>query len=103
MPQFNDFAKGIALGVGVALLVPVAAIALAPVIRPVARDAIKIGARAIERGREVLAETTEMVEDIVAETRADLRTEHLEQEAANQPDESAETVQAGSTTGTEPN
>jgi hypothetical protein len=103
MPQFNSFAKGIALGVGVALLVPIAAVTLAPVIRPVARNALKAGALTIERGREFLAETTEMVEDIVAETRAELRAEHLEQEAANQAEESAETVETASATGTESN
>ena len=42
----SDLTKGLALGVGLALLIPVAFTTLAPVLRPVARDAMKAGYRA---------------------------------------------------------
>ena len=36
---------------------------------------MKTGLRAVEKGREALAETMEKVEDMVAETRAEMRAE----------------------------
>jgi hypothetical protein len=73
MPRFDDVTKGIALGLGVAILIPVAVKTLAPVLKPIARSAVKNGIRAVEKGREMLAETSEMVEDLVAETQAEMR------------------------------
>jgi hypothetical protein len=69
----SDLGKGIALGIGAALLVPVAATVLAPVLKPAARTALKAGMLAFERGRETFAELGEMMEDMVAETQAELR------------------------------
>lgn len=69
----SDLGKGIALGIGAALLIPVAANVLAPVLKPVARTALKAGMLAFERGRETLAELGEMMEDMAAETQAELR------------------------------
>ena len=43
--------------------------------KPVAKGALKAGVMAFERGRETLAELGEVVEDIVAETQAELREE----------------------------
>ena len=77
MAETNDITKGVAIGVGLALLVPVALSALAPTLKPAARIALKTGIRAMEKGREMLAETTEMVEDIVAETEQELRNERM--------------------------
>ena len=37
----EDLIKGAALGVGLALLVPVAIMALAPVVKPLARSAVR--------------------------------------------------------------
>ena len=73
MPRFDNFTKGLALGIGVAILVPVAVTTLAPVLKPAARTAVKTGLRAVERGREALAATMEMVEDLVAETETVMR------------------------------
>jgi hypothetical protein len=73
MPRFDEVSKGIALGLGIAVLIPVAWKTLAPVLKPVARSAMKNGIRAIEKGREIVAETSEKVEDLVAETQAEMR------------------------------
>ena len=59
----SDMAKGIALGIGAAVLVPIAAAALAPVAKPLVRAAAKAGLRAYERAREVVDEIGEVVED----------------------------------------
>ena len=48
----NDLMKGVAIGLGIAVLVPAAVVALAPVLRPVARSAMKAGILAYEKTRE---------------------------------------------------
>lgn len=84
MPRFDDFSKGLALGIGAAILIPVAISTLAPVLKPVARSAVKTGLRAAEKGREVLAESVEKFEDLVAETQAEMRAGHMN--SATQPE-----------------
>jgi len=73
----NDFAKGLVIGVGLAVLVPVAVAALAPVLKPAARAALKAGLLALEKGREMIAELSETVQDVAAETEAELREAKL--------------------------
>jgi hypothetical protein len=78
MPQLNELAKNptvrnTAIGIGVAILVPIAAKALAPYVRPVARSAVRIGSVAFEKGRETLAEFGEILDDMVAEVREEMR------------------------------
>ena len=73
----EDLIKGAALGVGVALLVPVALVALAPVIRPFARTALKAGLLAYEKGRETLEELGETFEDVMAEVEEELADTHV--------------------------
>jgi len=69
LPSFDDLlrsdlAKGVALGIGAALLIPVAATVLAPVLRPMARTALKAGPLAFARGRETVAELGELMGDM---------------------------------------
>jgi hypothetical protein len=45
---------------------------LASVVKPMAKAAIKGGFLLYQKGREVAAETQEVVEDLVAEARAEL-------------------------------
>jgi hypothetical protein len=73
----NDIAKGMALGAGLALAVPALVATLWPVMRPVARSAIKAGLIAYEKGREGVAELSEEFEDIIAETQEELRTDRM--------------------------
>ena len=72
----NDTAKGVALGLGAALV----GVAALPVIisagRPFARVAIKSGLLFLEKGREAMAEISEDLEDLVAEVKAELAAEH---------------------------
>lgn len=80
MPQLNDLLKNpsvrnTAIGIGVAILVPIVAKTLAPFVRPVARSALKIGAVTFEKGRETFAEIGEIVDDMVAEVREEIRIE----------------------------
>lgn len=70
---------GLLVGVGAILLAPVVIPAAAAVLRPVAKAAIKGGFVLFQKGRETIAETVEMIEDIAAEARAELVEE---QEAA---------------------
>lgn len=82
MPPFeepikSDLAKGLAIGVAAAVVAPIALSALYGVGRPLARAAFKTGVLFYEKSRETMAEFGEVVEDLVAEARAELREEHL--------------------------
>lgn len=72
----SETAKGLAIGVGVALLAPVVVTSLLGASRPLARAAIKSGLILYEKGREAAAEFSEVVEDLVAEARAELAEQH---------------------------
>lgn len=87
MPQLNELLKNpsvrnTAIGISVAILVPIVAKTLAPYVRPVARSAVKIGVVTFEKGRETFAEIGEIVDDMVAEVREEMRVEHESEEAA---------------------
>lgn len=60
--------KGLVIGIGVALLAPVAL----PVLRPVAKQVIKGGIVITDKVKEFFAEAGERWSDLVAEARADL-------------------------------
>jgi hypothetical protein len=77
----NDLAKGVLIGIGIAVLLPVAIAALAPVLKPAARAALKAGLLAVEKGRELVAELSETVQDVAAETEAELRESRAAQAA----------------------
>lgn len=74
----DDLIKGAALGIGVALLVPVAMVALAPVLKPLARSALKTGMLAYEKGREAVEELGETLDDVRAEVEEELMQAHTE-------------------------
>jgi hypothetical protein len=63
---------GLAIGVGAAILAPVVVPIVAGIARPLAKSAIKTGIILYEKGRETGAELMEVMEDLVAETRAEL-------------------------------
>jgi hypothetical protein len=68
----SNLAVGLAVGVGAILLAPVVAPILASVGKPLAKSAIKSGIILFEKGREAAAELTEVMEDLIAEARAEL-------------------------------
>ena len=69
----SEAAKGLAINLSVAILVPVAVSILAPMVRPTARAVLKTGILAYEKIREGAAEFGEMMEDLVAEVQEELR------------------------------
>jgi hypothetical protein len=81
MIRNDDLFKGIAIGVGVALVAPVVIAAIAPVVKPLARSAFKAGVRAYEMGREALEEFGETVDDVVAEVEEELFDTHNQTDA----------------------
>jgi hypothetical protein len=68
----GDAGRGLAIGLAVAALAPVVLPLLAGVARPLARAALKSGIIAYEKGREMVAEVAEVIDDLVAEARAEL-------------------------------
>ncbi|MCF8017100.1 MAG: DUF5132 domain-containing protein, partial [Chromatiaceae bacterium] len=60
----SGLGRGIAIGLGAALLIPVAAVALAPYLRPAARATLRFGILAAEKAREAAAEIAEVVDDV---------------------------------------
>lgn len=69
---------GIAIGIGATVLASAVLPALPALIRaarPTARAAIKSGLLLAEKGREVMAEAGEELEDILAEAKAELQRE----------------------------
>lgn len=87
MAGIEDFFKGgsgrgVAIGIGAALLAPIVLPALAGIAKPLARAAIKAGIIAYEKGREAAAEFGEVMEDLVAEARAELEQHHAEASGA---------------------
>ena len=71
----NPTVRNAAIGIGVAILVPITVKLLAPMLRPVARSTVKVGLVALEKGRETAAELGEIFDDLVAEVRDELRVE----------------------------
>ena len=63
---------GLAIGIGSAILAPILIPILASVAKPLAKASIKGGLMLFEKGKEVVAETQEVVEDLVAEAKAEL-------------------------------
>jgi len=77
MGLFDDVLKGnvvtgLAIGIGAAVLAPVVLPVIAGVAKPVAKAAIKGGLVLFEKGKETFAEVGEVVEDLVAEVKAEI-------------------------------
>ncbi|MCX8116444.1 MAG: DUF5132 domain-containing protein [Desulfobacterota bacterium] len=81
MSLFNNGLRGnilggLAIGIGAALLAPIVVPVLATIVKPLAKGAIKGGFLLYEKGREIVAETQEVVEDLVAEVKSELAHAH---------------------------
>jgi ethanolamine transporter EutH len=63
---------GIGVGIGMFVLAPVLSPILSSAVKPVAKAVIKQGMVVYGKGREVMAESYELVEDLVAEAKAEL-------------------------------
>jgi hypothetical protein len=73
----SDTGKGIAIGLGVAILAPVAIAVLSGAARPIARAALKSGILLYEKGREKVAEFEETLDDLTAEARAEMEQAYV--------------------------
>ena len=69
----SGVAKGMIIGAGVVLLAPVVAPIVASAAGPAARAAAKTGRILYDKGCEAVAELNEVVEDLVAEAKSDMR------------------------------
>ena len=73
---FEDLGiPGIAAGVGAVVLAPVLIPAVAKASKPVAKALIKGGIIAYEKSKSAIAETGEVLEDLVAEVKVELAEE----------------------------
>jgi galactitol-specific phosphotransferase system IIC component len=68
----GNILTGLAIGIGAAVLAPVVIPIIASVAKPLAKAAIKGGIQMYERGKEAIAEVSEVVEDMVAEAKSEL-------------------------------
>ena len=76
---FEDLGiPGIAAGVGAVVLAPVLIPAVAKVSKPVAKALIKGGIIAYKKSRSAIAETGEVLEDLLAEVNAELAEEEAQ-------------------------
>ncbi len=73
----NNLTTGIAVGVGFMVLAPLAGRMLSGAGKPLLKESVKGGLFLYDRGRTLLAEARETVEDITAEARSELS--HSEQ------------------------
>lgn len=68
----KDTGKGLAIGVGIAIIAPVVLPVVAKTVRPLVKEAIKSGMLLYEKGRENAAELGEGIDDLVAEAKAEV-------------------------------
>jgi len=74
----GNIVTGLAVGIGAALFAPQVIPALAGVVKPLAKAAIKGSLVIYEKSKEAFAEVGEMMEDIVAEVKAEMAESHKE-------------------------
>lgn len=68
-----DLSKGILVGIAVAIAAPILLPVVGAAVRPVVKTAIKGGLLLYQKGREMVAEVAEKVEDIAAEAKAEIK------------------------------
>ncbi|MCL5124946.1 MAG: DUF5132 domain-containing protein [Deltaproteobacteria bacterium] len=73
----NSLWTGIAIGAGL-LVAPVVIPAVAGAVRPLLKAVIKGGYMLFEKGREMVAEVTELTEDLFEEAKAEVQADLTE-------------------------
>lgn len=71
----GNILTGLAIGVGAAVIAPAVIPVLAGIAKPIAKALIKGGITLYDRTREAIAEGSEVLEDIVAEVKAEIEEE----------------------------
>lgn len=74
----GNILSGLAIGIGAAVLAPAVMPVVASIVKPLVKAAIKGGIILYEKGKETVAEVAEVVEDIVAEAKAEMAEAHKE-------------------------
>ena len=72
----GGLAPGVAVGLGAIILGPAVLGLLGSLARPLAKSAIKGGLMLYGQGRTIIAETREILEDLVAESKSELTVGH---------------------------
>jgi hypothetical protein len=90
MPLFDSGLKvgtPILIGIGVLIVAPLVIPGVGEAVKPLAKAALKSGLIFVQRGRELISEAAEAIEDITAEVKAELIAEREGVTAGPQPDE----------------
>jgi hypothetical protein len=91
VPDIEDLAEGLGIpGIAAIVLLPVMIPVAGKVLKPLAKATVKGGIVLYEKGKGVLAEVGESLEDIIAEARAELE----EAQQAALPSDVETTVEA---------
>ena len=75
----NNIVAVLGIGIVAAVLIPIALPVVARAAKPFAKAMIKSGIIVFEKGREAVAELGEVMEDVVAEAKAEIEQEHAAQ------------------------
>ncbi|CAK0754223.1 hypothetical protein CCP3SC1_220038 [Gammaproteobacteria bacterium] len=81
----SDTVINLAIGIGAMVVVPMVLPVLVGLARPTTKAAIKVGIVTYEKGMEAMAEIGEIIEDLVAEAKAELSPTALANTAVNHP------------------
>lgn len=79
------------IGIGALILAPVILPVVGSAVKPLAKATIKSGLIVIQKGKELISEAVETLEDIAAEVKAELIAERAGAAAGVKPDEPART------------
>jgi hypothetical protein len=89
MPLFDNGLKvgtPILIGLGVLVVAPILIPGVGKAIKPLAKAVLKSGLIFVQKGRELISEAAEAIEDITAEVKAELIAEREGVAAGPQPD-----------------
>ena len=81
------FGTPVLVGIGALLLAPLVLPAAGTVMRPLIKATVKSGLLLAHKGRELVSEAMESLEDITAEVKAELIAERTSPAPVPQPDE----------------
>ena len=73
---------GVAIGIGALILAPTIIPIMGSIVKPLAKAAIKGGIVLVDKGKELIAETMEVLEDLTAEAQAELSQEQTQAQAS---------------------
>ena len=93
----SNVVTGLAVGIGAAVLAPVVVPTVARAAKPLAKAAIKGGLMLYVSGREMLAELSEVAEDVYAEATSEFARESRGEDVMAEAAEAAEAAETPET------